>query len=95
MIRVNKDWIVDVDPLNYTPMRDMHRMRKAKHGDGMEPDYKGGYGYYTSLKGAIRAIAQAEYRNALAGRETALDEAIKMMDETVTRFEKILEGIRE
>ena len=44
MIRVNKDWIVDVDPLNYTPMRDMHRMRKAKHGDGMEPDYKGVYG---------------------------------------------------
>jgi hypothetical protein len=87
-----------VDDLNYQPMRDMHRMTTVKQKDGstkQEPYYKAGYGYFTSLKGAVRRIAQEEYKKALTGRETALNEAIKLMDETVTRFERILEGIRE
>ena len=98
MIRVNEDWVIMVDDLNYQPMRDMHRMKTVKQKDGTttdEPYYKGGYGYYTSLKDAVRAIARIEYKNALTGQETALYEAIKMMDEILTRFEKILEGIRE
>ena len=98
MIRVNENWVIMVDDLNYQPMRDMHRMTAVKQKDGttkQEPYYKAGYGYFTSLKGAVKAIARIEYKNALQGQETALYEAIKMMDETVTRFEKILEGIRE
>ena len=95
MIKVNEDWVIAVDQYSYIPMRDMHRMRKAKHGDGEEHDYKAGYGYFTTLRGAIEAIARIEYKNALAGRETGLDEAIRLMDETLKRFEKILEGINE
>lgn len=98
MIRVNEDWVIMVDDLNYQPMRDMHRMTTVKQKDGstkQEPYYKAGYGYFTSLKGAVKAIVRIEYKNALQGRETALHEAIKLMDETVTRFEKILEEIRE
>lgn len=98
MIRVNENWVIMVDELNYQPMRDMHRMKTVKQKDGTttdEPYYKAGYGYFTSLNGAVKAIVRIEYKNALQGQETALYEAIKMMDETVTRFEKILEGIRE
>ena len=98
MIRVNEDWVIIVDALNYQPMKDLHRTKAVKQKDGTvkeEADYKGGYGYYFSLKGAVRAIARTEYKNAIAGRETTLNEAIKLMDETVTRFERILEGIRE
>ena len=98
MIRVNNDWVIDVDQMNYTPMKDMHKTVQVKKKDGTttdEPYYKSGYGYYTSLKGAVMAIARVEYKNALTGQETALNEAIKLMDETMTRFEKILEGIRE
>lgn len=53
MIRVNENWVIMVDELNYQPMRDMHRMKTVKQKDGTttdEPYYKGGYGYYTSLK---------------------------------------------
>ena len=98
MIRVNEDWVIIVDALNYQPMKDLHRTKAVKQKDGTvkeEADYKGGYGYYFSLKGAVRAIARTEYKNAIAGRETTLNEAIKLMDETVTRFERILEGIAE
>jgi hypothetical protein len=98
MIRVNDDWVIMVDPLNYMPAKDMHRKKQVKQKDGTyttEPDYKTGYGYYTSLKGAVRRIAQEEYKKALTGQETALNDAIILMDETVTRFERILEGIKE
>lgn len=98
MIRVNEDWVIDVDTMNYIPMKDLHRKRLVKDKDGTEheeDDYRAGYGYFQTLKGAVRAIAQIEYKNALRGQETTLDEAIRLMGETLTRFEKILKGISE
>ena len=59
MIRVNDDWVIDVDPLNYIPKRDMHRDKTIRRKDGSEEvvhDYRGEYGYFTTLKGALRAI---------------------------------------
>ena len=98
MIRVNEDWVIIVDALNYQPMKDLHRTKAVKQKDGTvkeEADYKAGYGYFSSLKGAVRAIARIEYKNAIAGQETPLNEAIKLLDETLTRFERILKGISE
>jgi hypothetical protein len=98
MIRVNNDWVIGLDQYSYFPMRDMHREKtitRKNRGTTIEHDYKGGYGYYTSLKGAVKAIAQVEYKNALQSRDASLLEAIKLMDDTLKRFEKILEGIKE
>ena len=98
MIRVNEDWVIMVDSLNYTPMRDLHRTKKVYQEDGtekLEPAYGKPLGFYTSLAGAVKAIARADYKEALSGRETPLNEAVKLMQETVDRFEKILEGIKE
>lgn len=98
MIRVNDNWVISVDTMNYTPMKDLHRTKKEYQEDGTEkivPQYGKPLGYYTSLSGAVKAIARAEYKDALSGRETPLSEAIKIMQETVDRFEKILEGIKE
>ena len=100
MIRVNDNWVISVDSmnLNYTPMKDLHRTKKEYQEDGTEkivPQYGTPLGYYTSLSGAVKAIARVEYIDALSGRETPLNEAIKIMQETVDRFEKILEEIPE
>lgn len=99
MIRVNDDWVILIsDPMNYQPARDMHMKHTVKKKDGTEIEelyYKAGYGYFSSLKGAVREIARVEYKNALTGRETALNEAIKIMDDTMRRFEKILKEIEE
>lgn len=98
MIRVNDDWVIDVGTLDYTPMRDLHRMATLKKKDGTtveEPAYGAALGYYTSLKNAVRAIAKAEYKNAIKGQEITLSEAINLMEQTIERFEKILEGIEE
>jgi hypothetical protein len=98
MIRVNNDWVIALDQYSYIPMRDMHKDRKITRNDRgttVEHDYRGGYGYYTSLKNAVKAIAQVEYKNALRSRDASLPEAIKLMDDTLKRFERILEEIRE
>ena len=98
MIRVNNDWVIALDQYSYIPMKDMHRDRTINRKDretSTEHDYRGGYGYYTSLKGAVKSIAQVEYKNALQSRDASLPEAIKLMDDTLKRFEKILEGINE
>lgn len=98
IIRVNEDWVIAVDPLNYTPMKDYHREILVKQKDGtekLEPAYGKPLGFYTSLAGAVKAIARADYKEALSGRETPLNEAVKLMQETLDRFEKILEGIKE
>lgn len=98
MIRVNDNWVISVDPMNYAPMKDLHRTKKEQQKDGTEiiiPVYGKPLGYYTSLAGAVKAIARADYKEALSGRETPLNEAIKIMQETVDRFERILEGIKE
>ena len=98
MIRVNEDWVILVDQYSYTAVRDTHRTRKQYQEDGTEkivPAYGRPIGYYTRLTDAVKAIAKAEYRRGLSGRETTLNEAIKLMEETIGRFEKILEGIKE
>ena len=98
MIRINNDWVIALDQYSYIPMRDMHREKtitRKDRGTTTEHDYRGGYGYYTSLKGAVKAIAQVEYKNALQSRDASLPEAIQLMDDTLKRFEKILEGINE
>lgn len=100
MIRVNDDWVIlmSSDQMSYQPARDMHMKHTVKKKDGTEaeePYYKAGYGYFSSLKGAVREIARVEYKNALTGRETALNEAIKIMDDTMRRFEEVLKGIKE
>ena len=98
IIRVTEDWIIVVDPLNYTPMKDHHREILVKQKDGtekLEPAYGKPLGFYTSLAGAVKAIARAEYKNAIKGQEMPLSEAIKLMEQTIDRFEKILEGVEE
>lgn len=98
MIRVNEEWVIMVDSLNYTPVRDLHRTKKVYQEDGtekIEPIYGKPLGFYTSLAGAVKAVAREEYKRGLHGRETPLNEAVKLMQETLERFERILEGIKE
>ena len=98
MIRVDDNWVILVDAQNYTPVRDPHRTKQVLLEDGTEKTehvYGKPLGFYTTLAGAVKAIARAEYKNSLSGRETPLHEAIKTMQETVDRFEKIMEGIKE
>ena len=98
MIRVNMNWVIMVDQYNYTPVKDLHRTKTVVQDDVTEKTehvYGRPVGHYTTLKEAVKAVARAEYKNSLSGRETPLNEAVKLMQETLDRFEKILEGIKE
>ena len=99
MIRVDDKWVITMDSMNYMPRRDYHRMAKVTKEDGTvreEPVYGMPIGYYSDLKSAVRAIARKEYKDALLDKEAVpLREAVGLIEETVNRFEKILEEIRE
>lgn len=55
MIRINDDWVVDVDQYNYILKKDMHREEKSRDGKSMVPVYNA-VGYYASLRKALDAL---------------------------------------
>ncbi len=85
MIRVNRKYVIDVDPQNYTAQVDL----KKKNKDG-EPLFKN-IGYYGTLYGAIRGIAENETREQLADGEMSLADAIAKTKAVYEEFERLFE----
>lgn len=92
MIRVNDDWVIKEDALNYMPCRDLHRMTldKRRNPPAEVPEYAVPLGYYQTLEGALRAIVRDEIRRAGVFDEELSLEAyigrIRAMDEQWRAF---------
>ena len=57
MVQINDDYIVQIDNLNYTLMRDLHRKttrKNSKTGEVEEVEAYSTVGYYSDLTGAIK-----------------------------------------
>lgn len=83
MIRVNEDWVIMVDSLNYMPCKDMHRKRKEKCKDGTYAevdDYSNPIGYYSTLSAAITGIMQYNFRKSVQFDDVDLKEALKIIE---------------
>lgn len=80
MIRINDNWIVDVDQYNYIVKKDMHKMVKARDGKTMVPGYTT-VGYYGSLRRALEALGGEIIRERLAGDSLTLAEALQTVRE--------------
>ena len=76
MIRINDDWIVDVDQYNYIVKRDTHKMVKSRDGRTMVPGYTT-VGYYGSLRRALEALGEEMVRDRLASDSLTLAEALQ------------------
>lgn len=61
MIRVNEDWIIEVEPLCYTLKKDLHKTVKAKNGKTMVPAYKT-IGYFSSPDKALNRLGEGNYQ---------------------------------
>jgi hypothetical protein len=83
MIRVNEDWVIMVDSLNYMPCKDLHRTKPLKQKDGGFVDvdeYSNPIGYYSTLSAAITGIMQYNFRKSVQFDDVDLKEALKIIE---------------
>lgn len=95
MVRINYDWVVDVDEYNYTLKKDLHKKTPRKNTDGtvaMVDSYKA-YGYYSSLSDAVNALFRTMVASKLSDGEVDLNEAVRRIEECEREWREITEEI--
>lgn len=93
MIRVNEDWVIMVDSLNYMPCKDLHRTKTVKQKDGTFVDvdeYSNPIGFFSTLSGALKGIMQYEFRTKVQDVDIDIKEAIKIIDKQNYEMEVFL-----
>lgn len=94
MVRVNDDYIIEVDSLNYTVKRDEHRVRVEADKDGNEVKRVPVFttvGYYYDLATSIRGVIKDMNRRQLGNGTHELREAVNMVMNNNRHFEALLE----
>lgn len=87
MIRVNDDYVILVDTLNYALCRDAHK--EDKKGN---PVYKS-IGYYPSLELALKGIIKDMNARALEEGTHSLQEAVEIIKHSNDVFTDMLRGV--
>lgn len=94
MIRVNDDYIIDVDPHNYIVKRDLHKERVTVNDKTGEETRTPSYytvGYFGDLPSAVRGIIRDMNRQGLSEGTFSLTEAVKMVQDNNKRFYDLLD----
>lgn len=93
MVQINDDYIVQIDNLNYTVLRDAHRKttRKDKDGKKVEVDTYVTVGYYHDLAGSIRGVIKDMNVRALSDGVHDLKEALEIVVNNNDQFTRLLE----
>lgn len=94
MIRVNDNYLIDVTPLEYTALEDMHKTSIDKKTGKTLPVYNT-VGHYGSLRSAVRGIVTRQAKKNMSDGEHSLTEAIRMLDDANMELERILSRIKE
>lgn len=91
MVRLNKDYIVEIDASNYTLKRDLHKKVIVVRGDKeSEEDQYDIIGYYRNLQHAVKgAIDDMNIRKLSRGMHD-LEDAIAIIAKNNESFEKLL-----
>ena len=98
MIRINEDWVVDVDEYNYTLKQDLHKKtpRKNKNGTVEEIDAYKVRGYYSNLSCVLNRLLDIVVTDSLSGdEEISLKEAIGRIEDCTNWWRKITKDILE
>lgn len=94
MIRINDDYVITVDSLEYTVCEDKHR--KTVDKDGNEKDVYIPIGHFMHLEAALNFLRDYLVKKSLASSEYTLEQAIKEIarfnNEFVTTFNKAMYG---
>ena len=87
MIRVNDDYVIDVDSMCYTTKIDKHKTDKKGN-----PVYEV-VGYYKDLDGAILAVVKSMNRKELSDGVYELKEALEIIQASNEQFETLLKEV--
>ncbi len=87
MIRVNDDYVIDVDSMCYTTKIDKHKTDKKGN-----PVYEV-VGYYKDLDGAILAVVKSMNRKELSEGVYELKEALEIIQASNEQFETLLKEV--
>ena len=87
MIRVNDDYVIDVDSMCYTTKIDKHKADKKGN-----PVYEV-VGYYKDLDGAILAVVKSMNRKELSEGVYELKEALEIIQASNEQFETLLKEV--
>ena len=97
MIRINDDWIVDVDDNNYILKKDLHcvRIRKNKDGTFTEGNGYSTIGYFSTLDKALDRLGEEMVRNGLKDASHTLETAVQTIRECRNEWRKLTKKILE
>ena len=93
MVKVNDDYFIEIDSLNYTVKRDEHKTRAVKVEDNdvkVAPVFTT-VGYYGDLATSISGIIKDMTRRQLGEGTHELHEAVNMVMNNNRHFEALLE----
>jgi len=89
IVRVNDDYLIVVDSMDYTLCKDRHKTDKEG-----KPVYKT-LGYYTSLESALNALGKEFIKERLEGAEMGLKEAVSTIREANRELSDIIRKCME
>lgn len=96
MIRVNENYIIDIDSYEYTVKRDLHRKRTVKiKGEELEVDNFSTVGHYSSLTSAVKGVIESMNKCMLRDKTHTLEEAVAIVMENNNRVSELLEKALE
>lgn len=85
MIKVNEDYVIDVDQYNFTVKFDRHR-KWLNEKTGVEVDVFDTVGHYSSLESALYACLKDMQVRKLSDEDMSLAKALKVVRDTTRRF---------
>lgn len=94
MIRVNDDYIIDVDPHNYIVKRDLHKERVTvndKTGEETRSPQYNTVGYFGDIPSAIRGVIRDMNRLGVSEGVHSLTEAVKIVQDNNKKLYDLLD----
>lgn len=98
MVRVDKDYIIEIDSLNYTVKRDLHRTTFAldrKTGKEEEISLFHTVGHFSDFTSAIKGVIHDKNSLALKKGVHTLEEAVAIVIENNKHISELLEKALE
>lgn len=90
MIKVDDDYVIDLDGMNYIPKVKRTRINKVTKETYEDLET---IGYYGTLKGAIRGLLDFKVRNLLMEGTKSLETALKCVQTAYKEFDELLERV--
>lgn len=93
MIRINDDWVIDVDDYQYILKKDMHKMVKAKRKGNPDVALYVTKGYFSSLRKAPERLGEEIIMDELKAPEMSLREAVQAIQKATAEWHELVREV--